>query len=58
MACFGTNQPQAPLIWLVSLYAVFVGLVMFFILQLSDPLQSEIGVSPVAFEYLVKTMQS
>jgi hypothetical protein len=58
MACFGVYEPQAPLVMLVSLYTLFVGLVLFLIIQLSDPFQGGIGVSPTAFEYLVETLQS
>ena len=56
MACFGVYPPQGPLVVLVSLYTVFVGLVLFLIVKLSDPFQGEIGVAPTAFEYLVETL--
>ena len=58
MACFGAYRPQGPLVVLVSLYTVFVGLVLFLIVKLSDPFQGDIGVTPAAFEYLVETLQS
>jgi hypothetical protein len=58
MACFGAYRPQAPLVVLVSLYTVFVGLVLFLIIKLSDPFQGDIGVDPTAFEYLVETLQA
>ena len=58
MACFGAYRPQGPLVVLVSLYTVFVGLVLFLIVKLCDPFQGEIGVAPTAFEYLVETLQS
>ena len=58
MACFGAYRPQPPLVVLVSLYTLFVGLVLFLILKLSDPFQGDIGVVPTAFEYLVETLQS
>ena len=58
MACFGVYQPQGPLVVLVSLYTVFVGLVLFLIVKLSDPFQGDIGIEPTVFEYLVETMQS
>jgi hypothetical protein len=57
MACFGAYRPQAPLVVLVLLYTVFVGLVLYLILTLSDPFQG-IGVKPTSFEYLVETLQS
>ena len=58
MACFGVYRPQGPLVVLVSLYTVFVGLVLFLIVKLSDPFQGDIGVTPATFEYLVETLQS
>ncbi len=58
MACFGTYRPQATLVVLVSLYMIFVGLVLFLIVKLSDPFQDDIGIAPTAFEYLVETLQS
>jgi hypothetical protein len=57
MACFGAYQPQGPLIVLVSLYTVFVGLVLYLILTLSDPYQG-IGVDPTTFEFMVEKMQA
>ena len=58
MACFGAYRPQAPLIVLVTLYTVFVGLVLYLVLAMSDPFQGDISVSPTAFEHLVETLQS
>ncbi len=58
MACFGAYRPQAPVVALVSLYTVFVGLVLYLILTLSDPFQGDIGVDPTSFEHLVEIMQS
>jgi cation transporter-like permease len=58
MACFGVYRPQAPLVVLFLLYTVFVGLVLYLILALSDPFQGDIGVAPTVFEHLVETLQS
>jgi len=58
MTCFGVYRPQAPLMVLISLYTVFVGLVLFLIVKLSDPFQGDISVHPTAFEYLIETLQS
>ena len=58
MACFGAYRPQAPVIVLVSLYAVLVGLVVYLILALSDPFQGGFSVDPTTFEYLVEAMRS
>ena len=58
MACFGTYRPQAPLVVLVFLYTVFVGLVLYLVLAMSDPFQGDIAIAPTPFEYLVETLQS
>ena len=57
MASFGVYRPQAPLVALVLLYTVFVGLVLYLILALSDPFKG-IGVDPTTFEHLVELMRS
>jgi ABC-type multidrug transport system fused ATPase/permease subunit len=58
MACFGVYRPQAPLVVLVSLYAVFIGLILYLILALSDPFQGGFGADSTTFEYLVEAMRS
>jgi hypothetical protein len=58
MACFGAYRPQGPLVVLVSLYTVFVGLVLFLIVKLHDPFQGDISLAPTAFEYLIEALQS
>jgi hypothetical protein len=58
MACFGVYQPQAALIVLITFYTVFVGLVLYLIIAMSEPFQSGIGISPAPFEYLVELLQS
>jgi hypothetical protein len=58
MACFGAYRPHAPLVVLTFLYTVFVGLVLYLVLAMSDPFQGNFGVAPAPFEHLVETMQS
>ena len=58
MACFGVYRPQAPLVALVSLYAVFIGLILYLILALSDPFQGGFGADSTTFEHLVEAMRS
>jgi hypothetical protein len=58
MACFGAYPPQTPLVVLILFYTVFIGLVLYLILQLSDPFQGNIGVSARPLEYLVESLQS
>lgn len=57
MACFGAYRPQGPLVVLVSMYTLFIGLVLYLILALSDPFQGGIGVDPTTFEHLVEEMR-
>jgi hypothetical protein len=58
MACFGAYRPQPPLVALVLLATLFVGLVLFLIVKLSDRFQGDIGIEPTVFEHLVETLQS
>lgn len=58
MACFGVYRPHLPLVALVTLYTVFVGLVLYLVLAMSDPFQGDIGVAPTSFGYLVEKLQS
>ena len=58
MACFGAYRPQVPLVVLVFLYTVFVGLVLYLVLAMSDPFQGDIAIAPTPFEHLVETLQS
>jgi len=58
MACFGAYRPQAPIVALVFLYTVFVGLVLYLVLALSDPFQGGFGVAATPFEHLIETLQS
>jgi hypothetical protein len=58
MACFGAYRPQGPLVVLVSLYTVFVGLVLYLILAMSDPFQGGIGVDTTTFEHLVEILRA
>jgi hypothetical protein len=58
MACFGAYRPQVPLVVLVFLYTVFVGLVLYLVLAMSDPFQGDFAIAPTPFEHLVETLQS
>ena len=42
---------------LVFLYTVFVGLVLYLVLAMSDPFQGNFGIAPAPFEYLIETLQ-
>ncbi len=58
MACFGAYRPQVPLVALVSLYTVFIGLVLYLILAVSDPFRGGIVVDPTPFEHLIETLRA
>ena len=58
MACFGAYKPQAPLVALVSLCTMFVGLVLYLILELSEPFQGAMSVDPTTLEYLVESLRA
>ncbi len=58
MACFGAYRPQVPLVALVSLYTVFIGLVLYLILAVSDPFRGGLSVDPTPFEHLIKMLRA
>jgi len=58
MACFGVYRPQGPLIYLVTLYTLFVGIVLYLILTLSDPFQGVIHIEPELHERLVEYLRT
>ena len=58
MACFGNNKPDKALLTLVALYSSFVGLVLFLILALSDPIQGRFGVETTSYENVLQMMKS
>jgi len=58
MACFGAYQPHLPLIALVSLCTLFIGMVLYLILAMSDPFQGAIIIDPTSFAYLIEALES
>ena len=58
MACFGAYQPSFPLIVLVSLCTLFIGMVLYLILAMSDPFQGGTIVEPTPFAYLIEALKS
>jgi len=58
MVCFGTYRPQVALVVLVSTYTLFIGLVLYLILALSDLFQGGMGVDPITFEHIVEKMRA
>ena len=58
IACLGAYQPNFPLIALISLCTLFIGLVLYLILALSDPFQGAITIDPTPFAYLIEALES
>jgi hypothetical protein len=57
MTCYGAYRSEAPVNLLVILYCLFVGLILYLILTLSDPFQG-IGVEPTNFKILIEKLRS
>jgi len=58
MACFGAYQPYFPLIALLSLCTLFIGMVLYLILAMSDPFQGKIIIDPTSFANLIEALES
>jgi cation transporter-like permease len=58
MACFGAYQPHFPLIALFSLCTLFIGMVLYLILAMSDPFQGRIIIDPTSIANLIETLES
>ena len=58
MACVGAYQPQLQLIALVSLCTLFIGMVLYLIIAVSDPFQGAFIIDPAPFAYLIEALES
>ena len=58
MACFGVNKPTVTFVVLAGLLTAFVGVVIYLVLALSDPFQSQLGVDPKTFETMLESLKS
>ena len=58
MVCLGVYEPNFVLVALVSLCMLFIGLVIYIILAMSDPFQGAIIIKPAPFEYLIEAFES
>lgn len=56
MACFGAYPPQVPPVALASLYTMFIGLVLYLVLAVSDPFRGGLSVDPNSFEHLIELL--
>lgn len=58
MVYFGIYQPRPALIFLLSFYTVFVGVIIYLMLAMSDPFQGATAIDSAAFEYLLESMNA
>jgi hypothetical protein len=58
MVYFGIYQPRAALISLLSLYTVFVGVVIYLMLAMGDPFQGATFIDAGPLEYVLETMRA
>lgn len=58
MACFGAYQSRPPVVVLVTLYSLFVSLVLYLIISMSDPFQGGMVIESQAFRSLAETLES
>lgn len=58
MVCLGVYEPHFPLVALVSLCTLFIGMVLYIILAISDPFQGAIIIEPTPFAYLIEAFES
>jgi hypothetical protein len=57
MVCFGVYRPCRNVVFLLSLFTLFIGVVIYLILSMSDPFQGSLSVNPAALEYVLERMQ-
>jgi hypothetical protein len=58
MVYFGIYPPCRALVVLLSFYTVFVGVVIYLILAMSDPFQGATVIDSAPFEFVLETMRS
>jgi hypothetical protein len=58
MVFFGAYRPELVLVALSSLYTVFVGLVLYLIIALSDPFHGGMAIEPTTFHLMAETLAS
>ena len=58
MVYFGIYPPRRVVLWLLSLYTVFVGVVIYLILALSDPFQGTTAIESAPLEYVLETIKA
>jgi transcriptional regulator of NAD metabolism len=58
MVYFGIYQPRAALVSLLSLYTVFVGVILYFMLAMSDPFQGATAIDSAPLEYVLEAMRA
>jgi hypothetical protein len=58
MVFFGAYRPEPVLVALSSLYTLFVGLVLYLIIALSDPFEGGMAIEPTTFHLMAETLAS
>jgi hypothetical protein len=58
MVYFGVYRPHRAVVWLISFYTVFVGVVIYLILAMSDPFQGVTAIDAAPLEYVLETMRA
>jgi NADH:ubiquinone oxidoreductase subunit K len=58
MVYFGVYRPRRVVVWLLSLYTVFVGVVIYLILAMSSPFQGATAVDSAPLEFVLETMRA
>ena len=58
MVYFGIYEPRSAMLSLLSLYTVFVGVIIYLILAMSDPFHGTMSVDSAPLEYVLQAMQA
>jgi hypothetical protein len=57
MVYFGIYEPRSAMLSLLSLYTVFVGVIIYLMLAMGDPFHGTMSVDPAPLEYVLQAMQ-
>ena len=57
-SCFGAYQPHTPIVTLLSLFMLFIGMVVYLIMSMSDPFEGGAVIDPTPIKYLIETLTS
>ena len=57
MVCFGPHEPNRLTVFLLSLYTLLIGLVIYLILAYSDPFQGSTGIEPTSLKFVLEEIR-